>query len=109
VFGPLPRDCYSCHQDDFARAPNHDVFGRQCQQCHSTSTWQGATFNHRFQLRGDHNVDCTVCHVAGNFATFTCLVCHDHNKTEMDDEHKKVNGYSYNSSACLSCHPTGND
>jgi hypothetical protein len=108
-FGPLPRDCYSCHQDDYARAPNHDSFGRQCQQCHNTSTWRGATFNHRFQLRGEHNVDCSVCHVGGNTQTFTCLVCHDHSRTRMDDKHDEVSGYSYNSSACFSCHPTGGD
>jgi len=109
VFGPLPRDCLSCHQDDLARAPNHQDFPRQCEQCHGTTTWEDARFNHRFPLRGDHNVDCSVCHVGGNTASFTCLVCHDHSKEKMDDKHDDEPGYSYNSAACYQCHPRGDD
>ena len=108
-FGPLPRDCLSCHQDDHARAPNHQSFGTQCQQCHGTSTWKGATFNHRFPITGNHRVDCSVCHVGGDTRTFTCLVCHDHSKTRMDDKHSETPGYSYSSASCLRCHPTGRD
>ncbi len=109
VFGPLPRDCLSCHQDDRARAPNHQDFSDQCEQCHGTTTWKGATFNHRFPIAGPHNVNCTVCHVGGNTSTFTCLVCHDHSQSKMDDKHSERAGYSYNSAACLRCHPTGRD
>jgi len=109
VFGPLPRDCYSCHQEDYARAPNHADFPRQCEQCHSTATWEGARFNHRFPLQGPHRVDCAVCHVGGNTSTFNCLVCHEHSRAETDDDHDEVNGYRYESSACFQCHPTGRD
>jgi hypothetical protein len=27
----------------------------------------------------------------------------------MDDEHDDVSGYSYNSQACYTCHPTGRE
>jgi hypothetical protein len=108
-YGPLPRDCYSCHQDDYARAPNHTDFSRQCQQCHGTSTWRGATFNHRFRLRGEHNVDCSVCHVGGDTRTVFCFACHEHSREKMDDKHKERNGYTYSSPACVQCHPTGDD
>ena len=70
---------------------------------------EGARFNHRFPLRGDHNVDCNACHVGGNTASFNCLVCHDHSKSRMDDKHKERDGYSYNSNACYQCHPRGDD
>ncbi|MHC4959592.1 MAG: hypothetical protein ACYTGN_14595 [Planctomycetota bacterium] len=107
VFGPLPRDCLSCHQDDQARAPNHDVFPRNCEQCHNTSAWEGAPFNHRFRIQGPHNVACNTCHTSPNVVN--CLSCHDHNRTDMDDEHSEVDGYTYASSACIQCHPTGED
>jgi hypothetical protein len=38
---------------------------------------------------------------------FSCTNCHEHNKTEMDSEHREVGGYVYNSVNCLSCHPKG--
>jgi len=109
VFGSLPRDCLSCHQDDRARAPAHEDFSRQCQQCHGTSTWKGATFNHRFPIRGPHNADCNVCHVGGNTNTFTCLVCHDHSRARMAKKHDDERGYTYTSAACLQCHPNGRE
>ena len=34
-------------------------------------------------------------------------MCHDHNKEDTDEEHKGISGYSYNSDACLACHPVG--
>jgi hypothetical protein len=30
-------------------------------------------------------------------------------KTDMDDEHEDVGGYVYESNACFSCHPDGED
>lgn len=107
----LPRDCYSCHTDDYNGATNHTTFGypRNCERCHNTTTWQGAVFNHRFPLRGPHNVDCTVCHTGTNTSAFSCFGCHEHDQTRMDDKHKQVNGYTYTSTACVQCHPTGRD
>jgi len=109
--GPLPTACISCHADDFQRAPDHvDLnFPQTCEDCHTIQTWDGANFSHSFPLRGDHNVDCTVCHDTGSTQQFTCIVCHDHNQTKMDDKHDEVSGYAYQSSACLQCHPSGKD
>lgn len=109
TFTKLPTDCNSCHSDDYDGAPNHSGFPRTCQNCHNTTTWEGAVFNHRFPIEGPHNVDCSVCHVGGNTQTFSCLVCHEHRKSEADDEHKEVAGYVYASASCLQCHPTGKD
>ena len=44
-----------------------------------------------------------------SFEVFTCLTCHEHRRSEMDDEHDEVRGYVYESTACYSCHPDGED
>jgi hypothetical protein len=80
--------CVSCHLKDFQGAtnPNHATanFPQTCEQCHSTSNWTSATFNHDntgFSLTGLHTVPpraCTDCHVNGNYTlnTTTCVSCH---------------------------------
>lgn len=112
VFRGTPRDCVACHRDDYDRTtnPNHATAGfpTNCEQCHTADRWDGANFNHRFPLRGPHDQACSVCHTtAGNFSMFTCLVCHEHRQSAMDDKHREVSGYSYNSQACYNCHPNG--
>ncbi|MBI5731008.1 MAG: hypothetical protein HY963_07720, partial [Ignavibacteriales bacterium] len=78
-----PQDCYSCHQSKYNSALNHlsQGYPTDCSQCHSTTTWQGATFNHSltaFPLTGSHvNVTCTNCHVTTFKGTSTiCSNCH---------------------------------
>ena len=60
---------------------------------------------------GAHNgewTSCTECHSnPANYSVFTCIDCHEHNRTDMDDKHSGENGYEYSSLACLDCHPTG--
>jgi Cytochrome c7 and related cytochrome c len=112
VYQGTPRDCMTCHITDYNTTtnPNHQQasFPTTCEACHNTSSWNGAAFTHSFPRNGPHDVSCATCHdVPGNFQVFTCLVCHDHNKTKMDDKHKGENGYTYTSPACLSCHPNG--
>ncbi|MBP6448253.1 MAG: hypothetical protein KA341_15735, partial [Saprospiraceae bacterium] len=78
--------------------------------------WEPATFNHDnsyFPIysgnhKGEWNL-CTDCHLnAGNFSSFSCINCHEHNnQTQVKNDHKGVNGYQYNSNACYSCHPKG--
>ena len=49
---------------------------------------------------------CVDCHTnPNNFGEFTCVTCHTN--PETDNEHNGVNGYVYESTACLACHPTG--
>lgn len=109
TFGPIPSNCYSCHATDYQQAPDHAIlaFPQTCEQCHSTSAWLPATFDHPFPLTGDHNVLCTQCHTSGSTSTFTCLTCHEHNQSDTDEDHDEVSGYIYNSQACYQCHPSG--
>jgi hypothetical protein len=108
--------CYTCHQTEYDATtdPNHVAAGfpTTCESCHTTVTWFGATFDHDFPIdSGDHrNMDCSECHLnPGNFTQFTCISCKDHGQSEMDDEHDGVGGYVYDSLACYSCHPDGDD
>lgn len=109
-----PRDCVSCHMADYAGTtdPNHAAAGfpTSCQNCHDTSDWNNAMFAHSFPIEGPHDRDCMECHrVPRNFSLFSCTHCHDHRRSEMDDEHDDVGGYVYNSPACYACHPDGKE
>jgi nitrate/TMAO reductase-like tetraheme cytochrome c subunit len=116
-----PTECYGCHQANYNNAvnPNHKTlnFSTLCTQCHTTNPdWKPASFTqHDSQAfpiyTGRHKgtwTTCAQCHPnAANYSDFTCLSCHEHNKSSMDSEHSGRTGYSYTSSACLHCHPTG--
>jgi mRNA-degrading endonuclease YafQ of YafQ-DinJ toxin-antitoxin module len=109
-------DCYQCHQAQYQQAtnPNHVtlLFNHNCTPCHTTTSWLPSTFNHDTQYfriySGHHNgrwSSCSQCHPSiGNYEVFTCISCHDHNQSEMDNEHRNVPGYIYSSPACYTCH-----
>jgi hypothetical protein len=95
--GTLPTNCYGCHTQDYnntatiAGVPNHvtSSFPQDCTQCHTTSTWLNATFNHNatsFPLTGAHTtVACSTCHTDNYKGTLptNCYGCHtqDYNGT----------------------------
>jgi len=120
-FTGTPTDCFSCHESAYNNTtnPNHIAaqFPTSCDDCHSTSAWQPATFDHDglyFPIySGKHNEqwsDCIDCHnVPSNYSVFTCIDCHEHNQQEMDDKHSGVSGYIYASPECLACHPDGSE
>jgi hypothetical protein len=109
-------ECYQCHQQDFAQPvnPNHTTlqFSHRCEQCHTTTVWNPSTFNHDGQFfriySGAHDgrwSQCTQCHaVPGNYQNYTCISCHEHNQQQTDGDHRGVQGYTYSSPACYSCH-----
>jgi hypothetical protein len=108
-----PTDCFACHADDYQSVHAGSGFPTTCSECHGTTTWDGATFDHpAFPITsGDHaGVACQTCHTQPTQPqVFTCLTCHEHRRSEMDDEHEDVRGYSYSSPACYNCHPDGRD
>jgi len=117
-YAGTPTDCYSCHRSAYTSVtnPNHVAAGfpTDCSQCHNTTTWAGAVFNHTwFPIYSGAHVPgvwntCNDCHVnPSNFAVFSCITCHAHEKTTMDSKHQDVRNYVYNSANCYSCHPTG--
>ena len=95
-----PQDCVACHEKD---DEHEGQFGTDCATCHTTETWEDATFDHSksaFPLTGKHtDVACESCHVNNVFkgTSQTCVACH-----EKDDEHDGQFGTD-----CAACHTTG--
>ncbi len=119
-YNNTPNTCVGCHQTDFDNTsnPNHEQagFSTDCASCHNEIDWEAATFDHDSQYfpiysgthQGEWNA-CVDCHTnPDDYSLFSCIDCHEHsNKNEVDDDHNGVNGYVYESNACLACHPTG--
>ncbi len=107
-------DCVACHLADWQREHAVDLFPQTCTSCHTQNNWS-STFNHdatEFPINsGAHRgqwTNCATCHTTpGDYKVFTCLSCHVHNRTTMDDKHREQSGYSYDSQRCYSCHRGG--
>jgi len=119
-FNTAPNTCVGCHQSNYNQTtnPNHSSaqYPTTCEMCHTQTAWDPSTFNHDQQYfpiySGSHHNEwdaCSDCHPnASNYANFTCTTsCHPQNQT--NSHHQGVNGYSYNSNACLNCHPDGSE
>ncbi|MCB0531509.1 MAG: hypothetical protein KDD14_04865 [Saprospiraceae bacterium] len=118
-YSNTPSDCIACHQTDFETAsnPNHTAsnFSQNCIECHTTDPdWMPAKFAQHDALyfpiySGKHKGEwdqCADCHTdPTNFAVFSCTTCHTN--PETDNHHTGITGYTYNSPACLACHPNG--
>jgi hypothetical protein len=115
VYRGTPRDCYGCHNDNYAatRNPNHAAAGfpTTCESCHraTDTAWTQGTFSHVwFPISsGRHSGRaCSDCHPdTSNYKVFNCLGCHQ--KSQTDAKHQGRSGYSYASAACYGCHPLG--
>jgi hypothetical protein len=112
-FKGAPKDCYQCHQQDYAGAQNppHATSGfpTTCASCHSTTAWQPATFDHNatgFPLTGDHrNVPCSGCHKNGQYAgtPTSCASCHQGDFAATTNPPHAASGFP---TTCESCHST---
>jgi len=113
----LPTDCMGCHKKEYNSAfqPNHKNagFSANCEICHFPShvLWSQAVFDHSFPINSGRHArkDCMDCHVTANYRDFSCLNCHAHDKTQMDNRHRDVPGYSFDSQSCFACHPEGRE
>ncbi|MCB0282532.1 MAG: hypothetical protein KDF60_08120, partial [Calditrichaeota bacterium] len=109
----LATDCYSCHDNDFnsAQDPNHvsNNFDHDCMQCHSTSAWEPANFDHsatEFPLTGAHQtVNCATCHTQGYQVQLSidCYSCHENDFNSAQDPNHVTNNFDHN---CETCHST---
>lgn len=115
-----PLECIGCHESDYdnTNEPNHTsaLFPTDCQNCHNTSRWDDASWDHDGQYfpiySGTHREawnNCADCHVnTSNYSQYECITCHEHsNKADVDNDHDEVSGYIYESVACKTCHPDG--
>lgn len=94
-----PQTCAACHLEDDAHTSQ---LGQDCAQCHASTTWEEATFDHSraaFALTGKHaQVACEDCHKDKIFkgAPQDCYSCH-----AQQDEHNGQFGQD-----CAACHTT---
>ena len=113
VFGPLPSDCWSCHETDFVAVadPGHVALqlSHQCTDCHDTAAWTPATFDHDstdFALTGSHiETACVDCHTPAVLAAAPtdCWSCHELDfDAALDPSHVALQL----SPACAECHDT---
>jgi hypothetical protein len=115
-----PNTCVGCHLTDYNQTndPNHAAaqFPTDCAACHTQTAWDPSTFDHDDQwfpiYSGKHDGEwdqCVECHTTpGNFMLFSCIDCHEHDDpADLADKHQDVSGYQYNSQACYTCHPNG--
>jgi hypothetical protein len=100
--------CVSCHAEPKVHLGK---FGKDCNKCHTTSEWTGATlgdFKHTFPItHGRKNRGasaCNVCHKGEDaYKTYTCYGCHEHNPANIARRHKNV----ANLDNCVKCHKGG--
>ena len=113
VFEGTPTDCWSCHQQDYEDVddPNHvqNQFSHNCADCHTTTAWEPATFDHAgtdFPLTGAHiAVSCIACHIGGQYegTPTDCWSCHQQDYEEVDDPNHVQGQFDHN---CAVCHST---
>ena len=99
--------CDSCHakpKDEF-----HTGIEGNCQQCHSSSAWKPATFDHDkfFLLDGDHKAHCATCHVDNDLTRYTCYGCHAHTPQNIIAEHAEEGIRDVEN--CVECHRSADD
>lgn len=84
-FQGASKECYLCHQTEYASAPGHTgpSYTRDCTTCHKTTAWAGAGFKH-----SPGATNCVSCHLANyqsapNHAAKSyaqaCAQCHNQN------------------------------
>ncbi len=114
VYKGLSTGCNSCHMQDYqgTNNPAHAAAGfpLDCSLCHTTTDWNGATFNHTtqtsFPLTGKHTTTtCTQCHASGVFAGLStaCASCHLKDYQTTNNPNHAAAGFPQD---CSLCHTT---
>jgi hypothetical protein len=99
AWSKAPAACGACHKGDDV---HRGQLGQNCADCHGSSSWSGARFDHgktKFALSGAHtSVACNACHVGGHYKETpqSCVGCH-----ATDDAHRGSRG-----DKCGNCHTT---
>jgi hypothetical protein len=90
TFKGTAQTCVSCHAEP---AVHLGEFGTDCTGCHSTATWQGAVFAHKFPINHGNKKRasaCVTCHTTPDYQVYTCYGCHEHERTKIARKHREV-------------------
>jgi hypothetical protein len=98
--------CQNCHKSPTDKLHPSPV--GSCKQCHSQTAWKPATFDHdkSFELDSDHKVECSTCHLKGDYRSYTCYGCHEHSPDRMRSEHREEGIVDLDK--CARCHRSAN-
>ena len=115
-------ECINCHEHNqpdmdskHQGIPGYAYNSQACYQCHPTG--EAGDFGEHDAIyfpiySGAHRNTwdaCSTCHAdPQSRASFTCIGCHDHDRTRMDSAHLgEVGDYVYSATSCFDCHPDG--
>ncbi|MBL8792356.1 MAG: hypothetical protein JNM56_00475 [Planctomycetia bacterium] len=110
TFKGTAQTCVSCHAEPKVHLGK---YGTNCTFCHSTTTWQGAVFVHKFPINHGNKRqpnECTVCHTTPDYHVYTCYGCHKHERTQIARKHREVRlrpGVLLEQ--CAKCHSDGKE
>ena len=119
VYAGKSTACVACHQGDYdgTTDPTHRTahFPTDCTDCHTTTTWKGATFDHDARFfpiySGSHRGEVGLVHHVPHQHRELPLVhlpLLPRAQPERDGQPARGrSGYRYDSQACYSCHPRG--
>lgn len=111
LLSPEARDeCRSCHLQQMPADDLHRGAQGSCAQCHETSGWRPAHFEHTKYFRFDHNhpAECRTCHVdSTSFSVYSCYGCHEHDPARIAAEHREEGIQNFED--CARCHRSGNE
>jgi hypothetical protein len=112
-YAAISTDCVSCHLRDYQATTNpshvNAGFSQNCQNCHTTTQWLGAKFDHsqtRFPLTGAHTTaTCAQCHTNGQYTTLNtaCSSCHLSDYQKTTNPNHVTAGFPQD---CAVCHTT---
>lgn len=108
VFKGTAQTCVSCHAEPVVHKGH---FGTACAECHTTSTWKGATFKHTFPInhgRRRTGNTCATCHTTpNNYKVYSCYGCHEHRPERIARKHRGRRFVGVNIDQCTKCHGRG--
>jgi hypothetical protein len=103
IYQGTPQTCVSCHAEPTTKHKGN--YGTACTQCHTTTSFTGAKFEHKmFPINhGRRKNTCATCHTdTVSYKTYTCYNCHEHNPDRMARIHVRRGITEYD--RCLDCH-----